>query len=86
MFRAALLVGVDIAILYAVLWSVLWFRFGDPLASGAWGQHVLPFSLLYGLWLLVFHAFGLYNLGLTKNSLAFWKGNCCSEKIDGAHP
>ena len=71
MFRAALLVGVDIAILYAVLWSVLWFRFGDPLASGAWGQHVLPFSLLYGLWLLVFHAFGLYNLGLTKNSFAF---------------
>lgn len=35
-------------------------------------QHLLPFSLLFLFWLIIFYVFGLYDILLLRNKLDFW--------------
>lgn len=66
------LIGGDIGILYFALWLMLRIRFGDPFQTGAWEQHLAPFTVLYAVWLPIFYVFGLYDLRLAKNNAYFY--------------
>ena len=68
----ALLVAVDIALLYLALWLMLCLRFGPDFTSRIWDMHFYAFSVLFPLWLIVFYIFGLYDQNLAKNTSSFY--------------
>lgn len=56
---ATLLLG-DVVILYISLWLMLFFRYFDIPHKEVFFDHVLPFSILFLVWLIVFFIAGLY--------------------------
>lgn len=71
-----LLIG-DAAVLYASLAVALAVRREFwPLGAGvslAWGDHAVPFTILFALWFIVFYTNGLYDLGIAANNLRFFR-------------
>src|SRR3989344_1064339 len=67
------LFALDIVALYASLFAALAFRYG----SGFYGQfisfHASPFTIIFGIWLIVFYTSGLYDLRRLRNNLYFFK-------------
>jgi len=70
MRRFSLLIG-DIAILYTSLFTTLVLRYGFDLGVQA-EFHLLPFSITFISWLIVFYISNLYDLGYTKNNIQFF--------------
>jgi len=70
--KKTLFVIGDILILYLALFLTLKIRLGGSFNFPVWQKHFIPFSIVYGLWLIVFYIFGLYDLKLTKNTSAFY--------------
>lgn len=68
-----LLIG-DILLLYTALITTLALRY-SPSAGGLIGYefdaHFIPFTLVFSLWILLFGAFGLYDLRFIKNNKTF---------------
>lgn len=62
----------DIIILYASLALTLFFRYWPEIPSAALQKHLLPFSIIYFIWLLIFYINGLYDLNLAKNTILFY--------------
>jgi sugar transferase (PEP-CTERM system associated) len=62
----------DIIILYASLAMTLFFRYWPEIPSAALQKHLLPFGIIYFIWLLIFYISGLYDLNLAKNTLLFY--------------
>ena len=58
--EAAILLLGDIAIFALSLWLALFFRYGELPASAGYGSHLVPFSLIFALSVLVFFIAGLY--------------------------
>lgn len=71
-FKWSLLVTGDIAALYLALWATLVVEYGNDLNAEIWREHLIPFSVLYGLWLIIFYIFGLYDARLAKNNMSFY--------------
>lgn len=71
-FKKGLLITGDILFLYLSLWLILRWRFGPLSDISIWQRHFLPFTFIYLFWLLIFYIFGLYDLNLAKNDLAFY--------------
>ena len=71
-FKKILLIVGDILFLYLSLWLTLMLRFGSPLDISVLQRHFLPFTFVYLFYLLTFYIFGLYDLKLAKNDLAFY--------------
>jgi exopolysaccharide biosynthesis polyprenyl glycosylphosphotransferase len=69
--KIILLLG-DVAILYFSLWLSLVVRYGQTPDAERWGQHLLPFSLIFLVWLVVFFINGLYDPRLARNGLEFY--------------
>ena len=73
MKKTFLLLG-DIIFLYAALLTALFFRY----SSSGWDYwsfvkiHLLPFTIIFILWLIVFGAFELYDFRFAKNSKLFF--------------
>lgn len=71
-FRQILLIFGDIFLLYLSLLIALFF--------GSWGgftwevflNHLLPFSILYLVWLIIFYIFGFYDLTFFKTPFIFY--------------
>lgn len=57
----------DVAVLYASLWLVLLARYMNIPSQETWGIHLLPFSLLFILWIGVFFISGLYEKSAILN-------------------
>jgi len=55
----ALFIG-DILLLYASLWLALTVREWGAVSKYSWGLHFWPFTIIIGVWLLVFFIAGLY--------------------------
>jgi exopolysaccharide biosynthesis polyprenyl glycosylphosphotransferase len=55
----------DIAVLYLSLIGTIFLGFGR-LDQEALAIHLLPFSILYFFWLIIFYMFGLYDLSAVK--------------------
>ena len=62
----------NILLLYAALFLTLLFRFGKNFTSAVFAEHFPPFTILYAVWLIVFYAFGFYELGIFKKSRSFY--------------
>lgn len=70
MKKLILLLG-DILILYAALSLTLLIRFGQ-LSAEVWQIHIIPFSIVFSIWLIVFFINGLYEIGKVKNDFNFY--------------
>lgn len=66
-----LLVLGDLALLYAALFSALYLRYYPATSLGLIQQHLTPFTFIFGIWMIIFGSFGLYDLRLMKNSKQF---------------
>lgn len=70
--RVILLLG-DVFLLYLSLVGALFFRFGESLNFEIFWEHLLPFSILFLFWLIIFYIFGLYDLNIIKIKFAFFQ-------------
>ena len=69
--KSTLLAG-DILVLYASLYLTLLIHYGGKVTAEGWNVHLQPFTIIYGLWLIVFFIAGLYELSLARNSVNFY--------------
>jgi exopolysaccharide biosynthesis polyprenyl glycosylphosphotransferase len=64
--RKIFLVLGDIAVLYLSLLGTVFFGFWGRFDWKTFSDHLLPFSILYFFWLIIFYIFGLYDLGSVR--------------------
>lgn len=69
--KIILLLG-DVLILYFSLWLSLIIRYGKTPDAERWNQHLLPFSLIFIIWLVVFFINNLYEPRAARNNLEFY--------------
>lgn len=62
----------DIALLYAVLALVLLLRYQDKFNGYLWQLHLLPFTIIFVVWLAVFFISGLYDANTLRNGINFY--------------
>ncbi|MFH1246386.1 MAG: exopolysaccharide biosynthesis polyprenyl glycosylphosphotransferase [Candidatus Liptonbacteria bacterium] len=67
-----LVVG-DIIALYLALLATLYVRYRSAWLIELTNSHLLPFSIIFVLWLTVFYVAGLYDLRRLRNNLEFLK-------------
>ena len=70
--RRFLLIASDIALLYLSLLATVYFRLGEKFDWIELYEHILPFSVLYFFWLIIFYIFGLYELNTIRTKDAFY--------------
>ncbi len=61
----------DLVLLYTVLWAVLRIRYHGQGREFLFEAHLVPFSIVFLLWLALLGAFGMYELRLMKNGRIF---------------
>ncbi len=66
--RKILLFFVDFLLLYLSLFLTLFLRYFKNFNLEIFSKHLLPFSILYFFWLLIFYIFGFYDLSPKKIS------------------
>lgn len=66
--RKILLFFGDILLLYFSLAGALLIGFGKNFEWKIFSSHLLPFTILYAVWLIVFYIIGLYDFDLIKTS------------------
>lgn len=71
--KRLLLVLGDIIALFGALAITLFTRYGTSWFQELTGQHLLPFTIVYILWIVVFYIQGLYDFTLVKNNITFVK-------------
>ena len=70
--KFTLLLG-DIVVLYAALYLTLLIRYLRQPQAQTWHEHLLPFSIIFIVWLLIFYIADLYNLHLAVNNSKFFQ-------------
>jgi len=70
MKKGLLLLG-DISVLYLSLALTLWLRYGH-IDQDLWNRHLLPFSIIFAIWLLVFFINGLYEFKKVRFDFSFY--------------
>ena len=56
----------DTALLYFSLFLTVFFSFWEKFDWQVFSKHLLPFSILYFFWLIIFYIFGLYDLSAVR--------------------
>ncbi len=69
--KTTLFIG-DIFVLYVSLYITLNIRYGLPLDYSVLEKHIMPFSFVFLIWIIIFYIIGLYDRNLQKNTLAFY--------------
>src|SRR3989344_482342 len=69
--RKFVLILGDILILYLALWVTLFFRYGERMQEQL-SFHLLPFSILFIIWLFIFYTANLYEIFYLKNVAEFY--------------
>jgi len=62
----------DVFFLYISLFLTLFLRFLSEFNLEIFLLHLLPFSILYFFWIIIFYVAGLYDLHLIKTKLSFY--------------
>ena len=70
--RQISLIFGDIFLLYLSLITTLFIGFWNHLTREIFLEHLLPFSILYLFWLIIFYIIGLYDLNLFKTHPTFY--------------
>ncbi|MCX6789323.1 MAG: sugar transferase [Candidatus Gribaldobacteria bacterium] len=68
--KVSLFLG-DVIFAYVSLLIMVYWRFSPNFSWPIFFQHLLPFSILYFVWLTLFYIFGLYDLDLANPKSAF---------------
>ena len=61
----------DALIFYAALIAMLMIRYGAPLAAEFFNIHIIPFTAILPLWIIIFYIGGLYEPRALKTNVAF---------------
>lgn len=69
--KQIILLAGDIILLFLSLYLALLIRYFEIPTSNALAIHILPFSLIFIGWLVIFYIFNLYNLHLAVNNSRF---------------
>lgn len=69
--RKFTLLLVDIGLLYASLALTIWIRYGE-LQPDLWQRHLVPFSFIFLIWIIVFFINGLYEIRKVRNDFKFY--------------
>ncbi len=69
--KLILLVG-DVVLLYTSLFLTLEIRYKGAITYQLWLNHLLPFTLLFVIWIIVFFINNLYTVQLVKNDFKFY--------------
>ncbi len=70
--KKLILLFADIAVLYGALALTLLLRYGGDRFAQAWNIHVVPFSIIFVLWLVVFYTGNLYDTSVLRNTIIFF--------------
>lgn len=62
----------DLFILYVSLYITLNIRYGFPPEYGTLEKHIIPFSIVFLMWIIIFYIIGLYDRNLQQNTLVFY--------------
>lgn len=65
------LLSGDVILLYTALLFSLFLRYPQEAEPGLAAQHLIPFTIIFLAWLIIFGAFGLYDLRFMKNGRRF---------------
>ncbi len=65
----------DVILLYASLFITLKIRFISSFDIALFEKHLLPFTIIYLFWFLIFYVLDLYSLKLARNKLEFYKNS-----------
>lgn len=68
-----ILLGGDIAVLYASLYLTLFIRYWQKPAVDMWQNHFWPFTVIFAAWIIVFYIARLYDLHLAVNNIRFFQ-------------
>ncbi len=72
-FRVGVLLFGDILALYLALFITLGLRYNEDFYSQFTDIHLLPFSIIFPLWILIFYIAGLYDFRRLRNNIEFLK-------------
>ena len=72
-FKQIILIFGDVLILYASLIITLWLRYGKLFYAALIGYHIEPFTIIFGIWIVIFYIADLYDLQALKNNFEFKK-------------
>ncbi len=72
MRKFSILLG-DIIILYLALFLTLYTRYGHNFGDQTY-IHLLPFSFIFVIWVIIFYITNLYDVGFAKNNVQFFYG------------
>ena len=71
--RKILLFFGDIFLLYFSLFLTVFLGFLDEFNTVVFLDHLLPFSILYSFWLIIFYIFGLYDLNIIRTKINLYQ-------------
>lgn len=71
--KKILLLAGDIVILYLSLYLTLTVRYWDKFDEHILASHLLPFSILFCFWIMIFYIFNLYNLNTAVNNFRYFQ-------------
>ncbi len=72
-FKKLLLVIGDVVILYASLYITLYIRYSQRPSLELWQQHLIPFSIIFIFWLIIFYISELYDFNFAINNRRFYR-------------
>lgn len=78
-----ILIFGDIIVLYFSLYLTLLIRYRQTPEAELWQNHLLPFSVIFVVWIIIFYIAGLYNLHLAVNNASFFRLTARSLGIAG---
>ena len=65
--KQTLLALGDVFLFYLSLYLALWIRFGSNFDSSIFAEHLLPFTIVFLVWIVMFFIAGLYSMGSVWN-------------------
>jgi exopolysaccharide biosynthesis polyprenyl glycosylphosphotransferase len=63
----------DLFLLYLSLFAVLALRYGQAIDAQKINKHVIPFTFIYLIWIVIFYIWDLYNISISLNYKNFVK-------------
>ena len=70
--KKLLLFAGDLILLYVALWLTLYLRYWDNSKPELYFQHVLPFTLVFLIWITIFFINDLYSVRSSQNDFRFY--------------
>ncbi len=67
--KRLILIAGDIILLYFSLWLTLIIRYYSEYSAGLWNKHLLPFTVVFLIWLVIFYIDDLYEFDISRGRM-----------------